>query len=206
MLPLDNRVMEAIAHPKPDNRRPRETRSDTSRAARRSPRRWRSSSATGPTRSRSPSTWPRSRAERGVARSRLRAGRMVAPRPGRPAPLCPQPVRKEAPRPGGGRASSARGATPSSSASSRTEVGVARASLRIDDGIGGRGNDRSVHSRRLQRGRHRRHLRVRVGTGGRRRLLRPVPVQWGHRERRGDNDGPPVLNPALEIAAILAKQ
>ena len=86
----------------------------------------------------------------------------------------------------------------------RTDVAAARDPL-LDERRWSR-RDRPIHPCRLQRGRDRRHLRVRVGSGGRRRLLRPVPFNGGIVPAEVTTTGPAVLNPALEIAAILAKQ
>ena len=49
VLPLDNRVLWTLVHPKPDHRRARATAFGTSRAAPRCPRRWRSTCGTVPT-------------------------------------------------------------------------------------------------------------------------------------------------------------
>ena len=185
----------------------RGTPSGTSRAAPRCRSRWRSSSATGPTPSPSPSTCPTATVPNGVllALGCALGGWSLHVVDGQPA-LRPQPVRQDPPRPAAERADRFR--TPHR-ASSRFEPdgsggGPASAAPRREGG--GRGTDRPIHACRLQRGRDRRHLWVRVGSGSGRRLLRPVPVQWEHRARRGHHHGPAVLNPALEIAAILAKQ
>ncbi len=183
VLPLDNRVLEAMAH-KHDRRRAQETY------------RYFQGGAQVP-------EWVavdvRNRShriavtvdvpdgavpERHAPRARLRARRLVAARARRQAPLPPQPARSEALR-GHGRCRARLGPSPR-----RVPFREGRGSRWPGGALGGRRpgghrHGRPLHPRRLQRGRHRPDLRLRVGASRGPRLRGAVPLQRHHRASRG---------------------
>ena len=183
VLPLDNRVLEAMAH-KDDNRRPQATYRYFQNGPR-SPSGWRSTSAIVRMLIAVTVDVPDGAVPGHAARGRVRPRRLVVPRARRRLATSTTCTDRSCTR---SRRIPRSDRAVIWSVQFREGRGPGgRAALVVDDLRRG-GPHRAVHARRLQRGRHRAHVRVRMGARGGTRVHGAVPVQRDHRPGRGVRD------------------